>query len=394
MFDVHEWIGDVHRAGGSDLLITAGLLPQARIDGEYQPVGTGRPLTADDTRTLIESLLAEPQLAQLERDRQVDFAFSWRNALRVRGNAFVQRGTLAVALRLIPLEVPSISELGLPPVVAALAEKPSGLVLVTGPTGSGKSTTLAALVDHVNATRALHILTVEDPVEYVHPHRRSVVNQREIGVDATSFADALRAALREDPDVILVGEMRDLESIAITLTLAETGHLVFATLHTNDTAQALDRIVDVFPSDRRDQIQVQLSASLQGVVYQRLVKRLGGGMVAAFEVMTATNAVRNLVREGKTRQLRNVVSTQQAEGMQTLESSLSHLVNEGIVDLADARAVSLFPKEVIEHPRPLLIPGLQPEPAPEQARDLPEPPRSPSHLAPPPDGARRRRLKG
>ena len=389
MFDVLEWIGEVHRAGGSDLLNTAGLLPQARIDGVYESVGSGRPLTADDTRSLIEGMLAEEQLAQLETDRQIDFAFSWRDQLRVRGNAFMQRGTLAVALRLIPLEVPTISELGLPAVVADLAEKPSGLVLVTGPTGSGKSTTLAALVDHVNSTRALHILTVEDPVEYVHPHRRSVVNQREIGIDATSFSEALRAALREDPDVILVGEMRDLESIAITLTLAETGHLVFATLHTNDTAQALDRIVDVFPSDRRDQIQVQLSASLQGVVYQRLVRRVGGGMIAAFEVMTATNAVRNLVREGKTRQLRNVVATQKAEGMQTLESSLSELVEAGEVDLFDARAVSLFPDEVVEHSTPLI--RQYPD---SDGEDSDEGYRAPSHLAPPAEAPRRRRLRG
>ncbi len=231
--------------------------------------------------------------------------------------------------------------------VSKFAEEPSGLVLTTGPTGAGKSTTLASLIDHVNMRRQCHILTIEDPIEYMYSHKKAVVSQREIGTDADSFEVALRAALREDPDVILVGEMRDLESIAATLTLAETGHLVFATLHTNDTAQAIDRIIDVFPTDRRDQIQVQLSSTLRGVIYQRLIPRIGGGLVGAYEIMLCNNAVKNLVREGKTRQLRNVVSTARAEGMQTLEANLSELIARGIISEESALSVSLHPREIV-----------------------------------------------
>jgi twitching motility protein PilT len=219
-------------------------------------------------------------------------------------------------------------------------------VLVTGPTGSGKSTTLASMIDWINTNRRCHIITIEDPVEYMHHHKQSAVNQREIGPDATDFHSALRSALREDPDVLLVGEMRDPESIGVALSIAETGHLVFATLHTNDTAQALDRIIDVFPGERRDQIQVQLSSTLQAVVYQRLLPRNHGGLVAAFEILRANHAVRNLIREGKTQQLRNVVSTHQSEGMQTLEMSLTGLVADGIVDHELAVGYSLYPKEV------------------------------------------------
>jgi twitching motility protein PilT len=235
-----------------------------------------------------------------------------------------------------------------------------GLILVTGPTGAGKSTTLASLIDRINAERACHIITIEDPVEYVYDNRKAVVHQREVGTDTASFPAALRAALREDPDVLLVGEMRDLESIQFALTLAETGHLVFATLHTNDTAQALDRIVDVFPSDRQAQIRVQLANALTGIVYQRLVPRLGGGLVAAFEVLVANSAVRNLVKEGKTNQLRNVVSTHQVAGMQTLEADLTGLVAEQVLGLEEARLVSLYPKEV-EAPPPVVDPDAAPE---------------------------------
>jgi twitching motility protein PilT len=236
--------------------------------------------------------------------------------------------------------------LGLPPIVESLVELPMGLVIVTGPTGSGKSTTLAAMIDHINRYRRCHVVTIEDPIEYVHANHRSAVSQREVGTDTQSFTRALRSVLREDPDVLLVGEMRDQESIATTLTIAETGHLVFATLHTNDSAQAIDRIVDIFPSDRRDQIQVQLASTLEGVIYQRLVPRIGGGLVAAYEVLMANHAVRNLVREGKTRQLRNVVSTHQSEGMQTLEMGLNALMAEELIDYETALRVSLYPKEL------------------------------------------------
>jgi twitching motility protein PilT len=223
---------------------------------------------------------------------------------------------------------------------------PQGLVLVTGPTGSGKSTTLASMLDWINENRKVHIITIEDPVEYMHHHKNSAINQREIGPDADDFYTALRSALREDPDVLLVGEMRDPESIGVALSIAETGHLVFATLHTNDTAQALDRIVDVFPAERRDQIQVQLASTLQAVIYQRLMPRKHGGLIAAFEVLRANHAIRNLVREGKTQQLRNVVATSSGEGMQTLETSLTGLVADGIIDYDVALGFSLYPKEV------------------------------------------------
>ncbi|MEY2420203.1 MAG: twitching motility protein PilT [Acidimicrobiaceae bacterium] len=350
---ISAWIAAAWKAGGTDLLLTAGVPPLSRVDGDYAPLEDESVLSADDTERLTKSILAPELYAQLHERQQIDFSFTWRDDVRVRGNAFQQRGSTAIALRIIPLVIPTLNELGLPPVVEQFADAPSGLVLLTGPTGAGKSTTLASLIDHVNSTRPCHILTIEDPIEYVHSHKRAVVSQREIGIDAADFHSALRAALREDPDVILVGEMRDLESISATLTLAETGHLVFATLHTNDTAQALDRIVDVFPSDRRDQIQVQLSATLQGVIYQRLIPKIEGGMVGAFEIMVATNAVKNLVREGKTRQLRNVISTHQSEGMITLESSLSDLLAEGLISEEHAVAVSLHPRE-IKLPRPIL----------------------------------------
>ena len=348
---VSEWIEAIWQSGGTDLLFTDGAPPLGRIDGDYRPFEEEAVLTGSDTEKIVKRMLTTELQEHLHEHQQVDFSLTWQDNVRVRGNAFIQRGSVAVALRIIPLVVPTLDELGLPPVVKNFAEAPSGLVLLTGPTGAGKSTTLASLIDHVNVTRPCHILTIEDPIEYVHAHKRAVVSQREIGVDAHSFADALRAALREDPDVILVGEMRDLESIATTLTLAETGHLVFATLHTNDTAQALDRIIDVFPADRRDQIEVQLSSTLQGVIYQRLIPRIEGGMVAAYEIMVANNAVKNLVREGKTRQLRNVVSTHQSEGMQTLEASLSALLAQGLISEEHALAVSLHPREITV-PRP------------------------------------------
>jgi len=247
---------------------------------------------------------------------------------------------------MIPSRVPSFEELDLPPVATWLAGLPRGFVLVTGPTGSGKSTTLASIIDRINETRACHILTIEDPVEYVHNHKLSAVSQREIGLDSPSFDRALRSALREDPDVLLIGEMRDIESIQIALTMAETGHLVFATLHTNDAPQAIDRIIDVFPAWRQEQTKVQLSASLAAIVAQRLVPKVGGGMVAAFEVLIANNPVRNLIREGRSNQLLNIMTTNQKEGMRTLEISLAELIVAGTVTYEDALDVSAHPKEL------------------------------------------------
>jgi twitching motility protein PilT len=295
---------------------------------------------------VLAELLDADQQEAWKTVQEYDFAFSWRTDARVRGNAFTQRGSTTVALRMIPMAVPTMESLGLPPVLSDFARRHQGLVLVTGPTGSGKSTTLAAVVDRINTERACHILTVEDPIEYVHRHKRAAVNQREVGTDTPSFPHALRAALREDPDVLLVGEMRDLESIRFALTIAETGHLVLATLHTNDTAQSLARIIDVFPAEQQAQVRVQLAAALTGIVYQRLLPRIGGGLVAAYEVLVANSAVRNLVKEGKTNQLRNSLVTGQREGMVTFEQSLSALVQGGWVTYEDAVARSLYPQDV------------------------------------------------
>ncbi len=332
--------------GGTDIHIAAGVAPMMRIDGELVPVSGYEPLTADDTERMADAMLPEALKDAFLARRQVDFAFSWKDLTRFRGNAYLQRGTVSFALRSIPYRIPTMEELLLPPVVTSFCNERQGLILMTGPTGSGKSTTQAAMIGHINETQGRHILTLEDPIEYVHSSKRAMVSQREIGFDTASFPDGLKAALREDPDVVLVGEMRDQESIATTLTVAETGHLVFATLHTNDTSTALDRIIDVFPPERQAQIRVQLAASLRAVVAQRLVPRVGGGMIAAFEVLLATNATGGLIREGKTHQIRNVIAQSVREGMQTLEQSLSVLVAHGLITYEDALDRALIPKEI------------------------------------------------
>src|SRR5947209_2058044 len=333
--------------GATDLILTAGAPPLMRLNGDLQPFNGDEPLTADDTEAMLAGILSgQGREPFTETSRELDVSFTWRDQARIRGNAYRQRGHVAVALRVIPHEIPSFEWLGVPEPVQKWAELRRGLVLVTGPTGGGKSTTLASLIDWINRNRRCHIITIEDPIEYVHDHALSAVDQREVGDDTESFGDALRSALREDPDVLLVGEMRDLESIRFALTIAETGHLVFATLHTNDVAQALDRIVDVFPHDQQQQIRVQLANTLSGICYQRLLPRTDGGLAAAYEVMVANSAVRNLVREGKTNQLRNVLITGQAEGMQTLEMSLNSLVAAGTVSYEEALATSLYPKEI------------------------------------------------
>ncbi len=341
---------------GTDLLLTVGLPPMARVDGELRPIPNQDPLSPADSDALLAEILTAEQADVWAEQHEFDFSFSWREHARIRGNAFIQRGMTAVALRMIPRDIPKPDDLGLPAVLRELAMTHQGLILMTGPTGSGKSTTLASLVDLINTNRACHIITVEDPIEYVHDHKRSAVNQREVGSDTGTFHKALRSVLREDPDVLLVGEMRDLESIAFALTVAETGHLVFATLHTNDTAQSLGRMIDVFPAEQQAQIRVQLASALSCVVYQRLIPKIGGGMVAAYEVLVATPAVRNLIKEGKTHQLRNSLMTGSREGMVTLESSLSTLVQAGIVTEEDAIARSLYPKDIESRPR--MIAGL------------------------------------
>lgn len=334
-------------AGASDLHITVGRPPTARRDGVLVPFEGVPVLANEDTERMVRSLLDHRQTEEMAEQMQVDFSFGLEGVGRFRANAYMQRASYTLALRVIPHRVRSLDELGAPAACNDLLMRPYGLVLVTGPTGSGKSTTLAAMIDKINATRPVHILTIEDPIEYLHQHKLAMVNQREVGTDVTTFNEGLRSALREDPDVILLGELRDLDSISITLTLAETGHLVFGTLHTNDAPQALDRIIDVFPAEQRDQIQIQLAGSLQGVISQRLLPAVGGGRVGAYEVLLANDAVRNLVREGKSRQIRNAMLSGQAEGMQTLEMDLARLVSSGLISIETATEVSQFPKEIL-----------------------------------------------
>jgi twitching motility protein PilT len=334
-------------AGASDLHLTVGRPATARRDGVLVPFEGVSILVPEETERIVRSLLTLEQQHELEHHSQVDFSFGLDGIGRFRANAYKQRNTYAIALRVIPFRVRSLEELGAPWAANELLNRPYGLVLVVGPTGSGKSTTLAAMIDRINETKPVHILTIEDPIEYLHNHKVAMVNQREVGTDVNNFLDGLRSALREDPDVVLLGEMRDLDSISITLTLAETGHLVFATLHTNDASQALDRIVDVFPAERRDQIQIQLAGTLQGVISQRLLPAEGGGRVAAYEVLMANDAVRNLVREGKSRQLRNAMISGQQEGMQTIEMDLARLVSSGILSFDVAAEVSAYPKEIL-----------------------------------------------
>ncbi len=350
--DVDRFIKYAWEEGGSDLLLLAGSPPMVRIDGRMEPMDGEAVQDEGSIRLHLESLLTPAKMTELEDEGEVDFTLGWESQARLRGNAFFQRGMPAVSLRIIPEDIPTFDDLGIPPAVRNLSELAQGLVLFTGPTGSGKSTSLASIVHAINSKRPCHILTIEDPIEYVHPSRMAAVSQREVGTDTKSFERALRSALREDPDVIQVGEMRDIESIGITLTLAETGHLVLSTLHTNDAGQALDRIVDVFPGERQGQVRMQLAGVLQAVVAQRLIPRVGGGMVAAFEVLVCTPAVRNLLREGKTRQLRNNMTLGQGEGMQTLEMSLNALLRAGLIAYDDAVAHAVVPHE-IERPSQL-----------------------------------------
>jgi twitching motility protein PilT len=345
-------------AHGTDLILTAGAPPLLRVDGQIYPADGQPVLEPHDTAAVIGELMGEELATRFVTEKQIDFAFTWRDQARLRGNAFMQKGTTALALRMLTLEIPSMELLGLPQTVRDWTELPRGLVLVTGPTGSGKSTTLASMIDHINTSQARHIVTIEDPIEYYHFHKRSAVNQREVGPDTNSFADGLRAVLREDPDVLLIGEMRDPESIQAALTIAETGHLVFATLHTNDTGQTFDRIVDVFPAERQPQIKLQLAHVLAGVLHQLLIPRIGGGRIAAFDVLNATQAVRNLVREGKTRQIRNVVATGQRDGMQTLESSLNGLLRAEVISHEVAVAHSLYPDEIVLPAPPQVEPAM------------------------------------
>jgi twitching motility protein PilT len=346
-FDFADLLVEMIGRKASDLHLTAGARPTIRVRGRLVALENYPVLTPNGTREVVYSILNNDQRQRLETDWQIDFAYPVPGLGRFRVNAYFQRSSIGAAFRLIPFEILSIDELGLPPVVPEFGRKPRGFVLVTGPTGSGKSTTLAAVVDEVNETREDHILTIEDPIEFLHSHKRCIVNQRELGADAQSFAAALRAALRQDPDVILVGEMRDLETIQTALTAAETGHLVLATLHTQDAPQTIDRIIDVFPSHQQGQVRTQLSVALQGIVTQQLLPTAdGSGRVVAAEVLIPTAAVRNLIREGKTHQIASVMQTGSAHGMQTMDASLASLVRAGKISIQTAEARSSTPDEL------------------------------------------------
>lgn len=327
----------VIKKDASDLHLQVGLPPMLRIDGALEPVEGAGALSDKDTEHLVMRLLDEDQKAQLLKDKELDFSFSFGEYGRFRVNAFHERGQLAAALRLIPTQIRSLEDLGMPKVVSTFSTFPRGLVLVTGPTGSGKSTTLAAIVDQINREQARHIITIEDPIEYVHKSQKSIVVQREVHFDTYSFGAALRSSLREDPDVVLVGEMRDLETIAAAITLAETGHLVLATLHTNSASQSIDRMIDVFPPHQQQQIRIQVAGMLQAICAQRLVPKIGGGRVAAAEILTVTPAARNIIREGKTQQLDSVIQTGREDGMQTMDATLVKLIHEGTITYEEAK---------------------------------------------------------
>jgi twitching motility protein PilT len=331
----------------SDVHLTPGFPPALRVRGRIVPMDDYPKLGPQDTREIVYSILNDSQRKRFENQQQIDLAYAIPGVARFRVNCFFQRGAISAAFRHIPSEIQSLESLGLPAVLEEFTRKPRGFVLVTGPTGSGKSTTLASMVDSINAEREEHILTIEDPIEFLHSHQKCIVNQREIGADALDFSVALKAALREDPDVILVGEMRDLETISTALTAAETGHLVFATLHTQSTAQTVDRIIDVFPPHQQHQVRMQLSIALQGIVTQQLLPTAdGSSRIVACEVMVPTPAIRNLIREGKSHQIYSALQTSGAVGMQTMDSDLAQLVRSGKVSRALAEQRASVPEEL------------------------------------------------
>ncbi len=334
---VEPFLEEVIRRDASDLHVQVGLPPMLRIDGALAPIKEVAPLTAEAIDQIIFGLLDEDQKKIYVKDKEIDFSFAYGDLGRFRVNSFHEKGNPAAAFRLIPNQIRTVEDLGLPPVLNKMTEYPRGLVLVTGPTGSGKSTTLAGMLDKVNRERAMHIITIEDPIEYQHHHKKSIVVQREVHFDTPSFAAALRSALREDPDVVLIGEMRDLETISTAITVAETGHLVFATLHTNSAAQSIDRMVDVFPPHQQQQIRIQLASVLQGIVAQRLIPMIGGGRMAAAEILVVTPAVRNIIREGKSHQLDAVIQTGAEFGMQSMDATLARLIHEGKISYEEAK---------------------------------------------------------
>ncbi len=337
MANLHQLLKAMVEKGASDLHITTGSPPQLRIDGKLVPLKT-TPLTPVETKQLCYSILTDAQKHRFEEENELDLSFGVKALSRFRANVFMQRGAVAGAFRTIPFKILSFAELGLPPVVSTFAEKPRGLVLITGPTGSGKSTTLASIIDKINTDRHDHIITIEDPIEYLHPHKNCLVNQREVGADTASFKKALKYILRQDPDVVLVGEMRDQETVEAALTIAETGHLAFATLHTNSCVQTINRILDIFPPFQQDQVRAQLSFTLEGVVTQNLLPKAGGpGRVLALEIMVPNPAIRNLIREDKLHQVYSQMQVGQNKfQMQTFNQSLAALVQKRLITMDEA----------------------------------------------------------
>lgn len=341
LFNLNEALSYVAKRGASDLHLGAGTVPMVRIDGRLEALPGGfAKSTPEEVQTIVDEMLSPDQRLRFSQELELDLAYSVPGVGRFRANLYRQRNSPGIAFRFIDNQIRSLEDLGMPIAVRKFATLPRGLVLVTGPTGSGKSTTLAAIIDRINRERAVHIMSVEDPIEFMHRNEKSIVNQREVGTDTHTFADALKHVLRQDPDVILIGELRDLESIAVALTAAETGHLVFATLHTTDAAQAIDRIVDVFPSNQQSQIRTQLAGSLQGVVAQTLLRRTGGGRVAATEILRMTPAIGHLVREGKTHQIYSQLQAGGEFGMHTMDQSLAQLVRDESVTHEEARSMA------------------------------------------------------
>ncbi len=327
----------------SDLHLTTGVPPVLRIDGELHPTDDPK-LDPETIRGLVYSAMMERQIKSFEETHELDFAMSWPKIGRFRVNVFQQRGSVAAVLRTIPHTIRTLDEIGVSPVMKDIIVKPRGMILITGPTGSGKSTTLAAIVNYINQNRRCHIITIEDPIEYLFRHDKAIVNQREVGEDTYGFAPALKHVLRQDPDVIMVGELRDLETMETAITAAETGHLVLGTLHTNDSTQAIDRIVDAFPANQQEQIRIQLGATLEAIMSQTLCRRMGGGRILAYELMIGTNAVKSLVREGKTHQLSSVIQTSQKQGMQTLDMHLMKLIDKGMIAFDEGYSKAIYPE--------------------------------------------------
>jgi len=337
--DIIGLLEETVRKGASDLHLLEGLPPTLRVDGDLFPLGP-KPLTSADLYSFLDQLLPEDRKNMFLKEKELDFAYEFKGRARFRINLYVQRGSIAFAIRFIPYEIPKLEDLNLPPVLKELTRRQSGLILVTGPTGSGKSTTLASMINLINEERSLHVVTIEDPIEYVYTPRRCVISQREVGEDTHSFGNALKHVLRQDPDVILIGEMRDLETMQAAITAAETGHLVFSTLHTTSAPQTVDRIIDVFPPHQQSQIRSQLSITLEAVITQRLLKKVGGGRVPACEILIATPALRNLIREGKTHQIYSLMELGREYGMQTMEDALNDLLRKRQITREEASSVA------------------------------------------------------